>query len=482
MQLRLGMRVRMTEDTVASTRDRRFGKRRAVVAGLAVTAAIVAVPLLIGRGGDSSGGVGRPVGKDDALIAVRAAVGKMVASGSYETDFETHSTQPTVPAPQLCPPNASCSGPSGASTFDTRGHGIVNFDPYISRSVTDTSVGPRTLYVTSTTVWLSSGDAGGTIVSGVPLSSFASTVEGSLGPSEGALAMIALASPGGSLNLEEEAVADATPAGTGSVDGTDVTYYDVTIDMTKLADTPDLNDAQRETVQAALPLLRQGGYTGTTERIGVDAAGWIREVTATNHFDDGSTGTRHTTLSNFGCAPRISPPNQPAPAVTTPSPCPAPDPTATTSPPTSTSTPSASPTTTSPPVSSTTSPVADASDTDVIRAAFLGWIDAQPKDAIDPYVEDYASIQDSIRQGMAQHSPEDLAKYSGRVDSITLVDPTHAAVVYSILFDGTPQYAERQGQAIKIDGVWKVSRDTVCALLSLGGITCPPRTTNTPAS
>jgi hypothetical protein len=82
---------------------------------------------------------------------------------------------------------------------------------------------------------------------------------------------------------------------------------------------------------------------------------------------------------------------------------------------------------------------------------------------------------------MAQHSPENLARYSGRVDSITLVDETHADVVYSILFDGIPQYAERRGRAIKIDGTWMVSRDTVCALLTLGGITCPPPAPTTTA-
>jgi hypothetical protein len=40
-----------------------------------------------------------------------------------------------------------------------------------------------------------------------------------------------------------------------------------------------------------------------------------------------------------------------------------------------------------------------------------------------------------------------------------------------------PQYAFQPGQAIKINGTWMVSRDTVCALLEHGGISCPPRTT-----
>ncbi len=164
--------------------------------------------------------------------------------------------------------------------------------------------------------------------------------------------MISLASPGGALNLEQAAIADATAAGNGSVDGVDVTYYDVTIDMAKLADTPDLTDVQRATIAAALPLLRQGGYSGTTERIGVDSVGYIREITATNHFSDGSTGTRHSVLSNFGCAPKITPPDQVGPAVTAPASCTSPVPPTTTLTATSTTTPSA--TTASVPSSSST--------------------------------------------------------------------------------------------------------------------------------
>jgi hypothetical protein len=348
----------MTEANLAPARERRQGTRRAVIAGLAAVLAIAAIPVLGNLGDDSSGRGSRHVTKDDALTAVRAAVGKTVGSGSYETEFDTHSTHPVS---QQCPLGSRCPSASGTSMFDSSGHGTVNFDPYVSRIVSDGTYGVHTLYVTSTTIWLSNGDAVGAGGPGIPLSSFANSVEAALGPSPGALAMIGLASPGGALNLEQEAVADATPGGTGSVDGVSVTYYDVTIDMRQLADTPDLSDMQRETIQAALPLLREGGYSGTTERIGVDDAGYIREVTATNHFDDGSTGTRHTVLSNFACAAKFYPPDQAAPPVTTTRPCVPPPPTTTSVAPTSTSAPPASsattsvaPTTTSAPATSTT--------------------------------------------------------------------------------------------------------------------------------
>jgi hypothetical protein len=108
-----------------------------------------------------------------------------------------------------------------------------------------------------------------------------------------------------------------------------------------------------------------------------------------------------------------------------------------------------------------------------IRTAFLGWIDARPHDAVQAYVQDYASIADALRKGMAQHTSAALDQYSGRVDSVALVDADHAKVRYTILFNGQPQYERRPGEALKIDGRWVVSRNTVCELLAEGQIACP---------
>jgi hypothetical protein len=202
--------------------------------------------------------------------------------------------------------------------------------------------------VDGTTVWeLGGGGYGST--AGSPLSGFAGSVEGTLGPGEGAVTMITLASRGGYLELEESAVQHATPAGTGTIDGATLTYYDITIDVAKLADAPDLTGEERATIAAALPLLRSAGYSGTEERIGIDAAGFIRDVTATERFADGSTMSRRTLLSNFGCAPTVTLPGQPAPPPTT-APCHSPD---TTTVPAPASTAPAAPTTTTGATSST---------------------------------------------------------------------------------------------------------------------------------
>jgi len=338
--------------TRAARRKRREARRRTVAGAVAFVAAIAIVPLLLILDSGSSKHVdSNEVTKDDALGVVRAAIGRTVAAGSYEMDTETHSTAPRTAA--QCGP-APC-GPTGGSQFDATSHGIVNFEPsYVTRIESTSTYGTNVLWVTPTNIWLLGASGNPVLSPGQPLSSFARSIIGALGPSPGALAAISLAVPGGHLNLQEEAVATATPAGDGNVEGMHVTYYDVTIDMERLAEVPGLTDVQRATIDYALPLLRQGGYTGTTERIGVGDDGYIREVTLTNHFTDGSTSGGHHVLSNFGCAPKLVPPD--AGGTVTPVPCPPPDATPTTTRPSATSTPTTVPPTTVPPTSAPTTP------------------------------------------------------------------------------------------------------------------------------
>ncbi|MET0920786.1 MAG: hypothetical protein ABWY77_06265 [Acidimicrobiia bacterium] len=342
----------MADVELTPTPERRSGLRGAIAVGLVAALAVIAVPVVANLGDDGASVPDPRVTKTDsddgdttvALATVRAAVGNTVAAGSYEADSTTHTTQPGNDSANGCTSTAGPNGvvqrscySSGPSSFDVTGHRTINFDPYVSRSVTTSSYGPRTLYVTSTMVWLTNGGASNIVAPGTPLPQFAGAVRGALGPSQAALAMINMASPGGELNLVETAIADATPSGTGSVDGVDVTYYDVTIDMAKLADRDDLNEVQRATIADALPLLEQGGYQGTTERIGIDDIGYIREITANKHFGDGSTGVSHTILRNFGCAERIAPPGQPTPAPVEPG-CTSPIPPTTTTVPSTTTT------------------------------------------------------------------------------------------------------------------------------------------------
>jgi hypothetical protein len=296
-------------------------------------------------------------GPADALATVRAAVGRTSAAGSYEIDLVTTMTQPgTSSCAVLVDPNSTllteptwCET-SGALTNQFTGHAIVNLEPYAMVAETNSpSLGAITTHVNTTHVWqLGGATVGyGPDTPGLSLADYSSQVVGTLGRGPGALAMISIASRGGYLYLEEEAIASAEPAGTGTVGDVPVTYYDVTIDVTRLIDAPNLSVIQRQTIAAALPLLQGSGYRGTTERIGVDDIGHVREVDATTNFEDGSSTVGHSVLSHFGCAPKVYMPNETPPSATEPAPC------ATT---TTASPPSTPPTTTTTSPSSTPPP------------------------------------------------------------------------------------------------------------------------------
>jgi len=58
---------------------------------------------------------------------------------------------------------------------------------------------------------------------------------------------------------------------------------------------------------------------------------------------------------------------------------------------------------------------------------------------------------------------------------VRLVYDTHALLTFSILDEnGKVVLGNQQGGAVKIDGNWRVSRTTYCALVAQGGIHCPP--------
>jgi hypothetical protein len=294
-----------TADQVARRGRHRRGRRRAVRA-LSVLTVLALVPLVMIRlNGDGDEAQVVSGGPRDALATVQAAVGRTSAAGSYEIDVVTTMTQP------------------GTSSNRFTGHAIVNLEPYAMVSETRSGLGAITTHVNSTHVWqLGGATVGyGPGTPGLSLADYSGQVVGTLGRGPGALAMISIASRGGYLYLEEEAIASAEPAGSGTVGDDPVTYYDVTIDVTRLVDAPNLSDIQRRTIAAALPLLEESGYRGTTERIGVDDLGHVREANATTKFDDGSSTVGHTVLSNFGCAPRVYMPNETPPETTAPTPC-----------------------------------------------------------------------------------------------------------------------------------------------------------------
>ncbi len=60
------------------------------------------------------------------------------------------------------------------------------------------------------------------------------------------------------------------------------------------------------------------------------------------------------------------------------------------------------------------------------------------------------------------------------IDEVAFVDTGHAAVLYSICVDGNPVLTNHRGDAVAMDGVWKVARSTFCELMGMAGVPCPP--------
>jgi hypothetical protein len=349
--------ARAIPPTVPTDDAPRRGRRgSALLVAAAVAVALVAVPIAFGLWRDDSDPSTVRIDGSDAKGTVLAALDATVGSGSYDLDFTFHvepgnTGQPagTVPCTGTKPAGAemTCVAVQPAMrSVDATGHGTVNTDPYAMTVVSQVSdLGPITLFVNGTSVWEVGGagygvnGAGSGASPGASLSGFASLVEGTLGQGQGAISMISLANHTGYLGIEREAVLGATAAGAGALDdGTPISYYDVTVDVRRLADSPALTDEQRRALADAFTTLEAAGYTTTDERVGIDGAGFVREVTSTTKFADGSSMTRHSVFSKFGCAGTVTMPNEPA--APTPPACPTAatttTPASTTLPPTST--------------------------------------------------------------------------------------------------------------------------------------------------
>ena len=79
----------------------------------------------------------------------------------------------------------------------------------------------------------------------------------------------------------------------------------------------------------------------------------------------------------------------------------------------------------------------------------------------------------AANQRQAGIAPE-TADVTITVDEITFFDATHAAVWISITVDGRTMLQHHRGDALIVEGVWKVARSTFCGLMAMAGVPCPP--------
>ena len=335
------VRSRLNADVAAiSTSSSHFGRTVRVrwVLALFVVVAISAALLLPSFDHHPRGQIGQPRIRDRLAQLVVDDVNVTVASGNYDMTYNDTTTPPTSqcqsqggrpeagstgqnstdrsvePCVTEGPPLPSLSTETSLSSIS--GHGTVDTNPYAM--VTASDVGPLgsiTLYDNGTDVWeIGGGDYGlsapGQAGPGAPLSGYASSVEGTLGPVEGALDMQGLASGTGYLDLEAQEIQGAQPAGSGSVDGVPVTIYRLSESGLQDPDTGGLTPEQVSTIRAADAIIKESGFAGKTTWISVDSNGYIREQKTQYALPDGSMVTGDTVLSNFGCAGTVLMPGQ----------------------------------------------------------------------------------------------------------------------------------------------------------------------------
>lgn len=111
-------------------------------------------------------------------------------------------------------------------------------------------------------------------------------------------------------------------------------------------------------------------------------------------------------------------------------------------------------------------------------AFFDGKTPAQQKVALLQNGQQFAQL-------IQQQSGSPLAQQtSAQVSDVSLTDPHTARVTYTILLGGQPALKDQAGTALLIDGTWKVSDQSFCALLSLQGAAPPqcPAASASPSS
>jgi hypothetical protein len=138
--------------------------------------------------------------------------------------------------------------------------------------------------------------------------------------------------------------------------------------------------------------------------------------------------------------------------------------------------------TTQPSTAATTAAPSSADDTTAITAAFTKFFDG-----LDPNVDakiallEHGDVLGSMITDAAQN-PQ-FQQLTTVVNSVTVLSDADcaaaaevapcAAVGHDMFIGGLPAMVGLKSHAVKVNGVWKVSATSWCAIVTLGGATCP---------
>lgn len=119
-----------------------------------------------------------------------------------------------------------------------------------------------------------------------------------------------------------------------------------------------------------------------------------------------------------------------------------------------------------------TAPVVPGSDSDVdsivdaYRVVFDSTTVFEDK---EPYVTDLSGLEDTVLA--YNDSGESLGGISLRADEVG-IDGDTARVLYAFLFAESPAYTDLEGDAIRTDGGWQVTREFFCDIMASARVGC----------
>lgn len=111
-----------------------------------------------------------------------------------------------------------------------------------------------------------------------------------------------------------------------------------------------------------------------------------------------------------------------------------------------------------------------------ITAAVIGAYDGQtPIEARMVFVRDGASLVAAVYESRSKLGAR-AGTISAEIDNVVFESPDKALFDLRILSSGSV-IARVRGSAVRVDGIWKVSRATLCGTLGLVPVACPADTT-----
>ncbi len=147
--------------------------------------------------------------------------------------------------------------------------------------------------------------------------------------------------------------------------------------------------------------------------------------------------------------------------------------TTTAAPTTTTTTTTTAPATTT--TAETTTTVADSGDSgpevdEIVAAYEIVFSSETSYEEKAPLLDDPTGLEETVAK--YQKTGDSMGGVGLDAKSVTINGDT-ADVTYDLLFGGNPTYPNLKGDAVLIDGTWKVTREMFCSLMSSARVGCP---------